>query len=152
MNLTDNVTLEAACVSETAKRQHIDNKPDPAQQLRMTRLARLIIEPCFLRFGRMAWNSFFRCLLLNRAVKSKDNSQHVLGEAVDLDGDNVGVSNKELFLYIFNNLVFDQLIWEFGSEDSPAWVHVSYREGKNRKQALVSKTVNGKTEYSIYKA
>ena len=52
-----------------------------------------------------------------------------------------------MFFYIWENLEFDQLIWEFGTDTNPDWVHFSYVNGKNRKQVLRAKTVNGKTSY-----
>jgi hypothetical protein len=42
------------------------------------------------------------------------------------------------------------MIWEFGTDTAPDWVHVSYNKGKNRKQVLRAKKINGKTVYSNY--
>ena len=54
-------------------------------------------------------------------------SQHCQGRALDLDADVFGrVTNAEIFHYIKDCLDFDQLIWEFGDDSNPAWVHVSY--------------------------
>jgi hypothetical protein len=70
-----------------------------------------------------------------------------------MDIDNVKPTNKEVFDYIKDNLDFDQLIWEFGTKDNPEWVHVSYEStGKQRKQVLVAKKVDGKTVYFPYKS
>lgn len=54
-----------------------------------------------------------------------------LGEAADIT---VGskTENEKLFNYIKDNLPFDQLI----NESNFSWVHVSYREGRLRKQVL----------------
>jgi hypothetical protein len=52
-----------------------------------------------------------------------------------------------LFKWIARNLEYDQIIWEFGNDVEPAWVHVSYAEGKNRKQKLKAVKFNGKTKY-----
>jgi len=44
------------------------------------------------------------------------------------------------------------MIWEFGTDKNPDWVHVSYEStGKQRKQILVAKRVSGKTVYVPYK-
>jgi hypothetical protein len=43
------------------------------------------------------------------------------------------------------------MIWEFGDNNKPDWVHVSYNEVKNRKQVLRALKVNGKTAYAPYK-
>ena len=61
--------------------------------------------------------------------------------------------SKRIFNYIKDNLEFDTLIWEFSNEDgSPKWVHVSYREGKNRNQILEAykEPINNFTKYKIY--
>jgi NADH dehydrogenase FAD-containing subunit len=72
------------------------------------------------------------------------------GQAIDIDMDHTEVSNKEIFDFIKDNLEFDTLIWELGYE-SPNWVHVSYREGKNRNQVLQAyKNDNGLTSYRMY--
>jgi hypothetical protein len=68
-----------------------------------------------------------------------------------MDGSPNGVSNADVFNHIKDNLAFDQLIWEFGSDSNPDWVHVSYESsGKQRKQILKAKRVNGKTVYTPY--
>ena len=52
-----------------------------------------------------------------------------------------------MFEWIKENLDFDQMIWEFGS-DNPDWVHVSYvSEDKNRNRVLKAVRDNGKTKY-----
>jgi hypothetical protein len=64
-----------------------------------------------------------------------------------MDGSSSGVTNKMLYDYIKDNLEFDQLIWEFGTDANPDWVHVSYSKVKNRKQKLKAIKSNGKTSY-----
>jgi hypothetical protein len=67
--------------------------------------------------------------------------------------DGTTVTNAEIFNYIKDNLNFDQLIWEFGTDTNPDWVHVSYdSSGKQRKQILKAKrAAGGKTTYVPYK-
>ena len=73
------------------------------------------------------------------------------GEAMDLDADVYeGVTNAEIFHYIKDNLEFDQLIWEFGTDDNPAWVHVSLSKRTNRNQVLKAYKADGKTKYEVY--
>jgi hypothetical protein len=76
-------------------------------------------------------NSGYRCEALNKAIGGAKSSQHMLGEAADIT---VGSKeeNEKLFDYIKDNLEFDQLI----NESDFSWVHVSYREGRLRKQVL----------------
>jgi hypothetical protein len=69
-----------------------------------------------------------------------------------MDGSASGVSNADVFKYIKDNLEFDQLIWEFGTDKNPDWVHVSYEtSGKQRKQILKAVKSGGKTVYQPYK-
>jgi hypothetical protein len=69
-----------------------------------------------------------------------------------MDGSLQGITNKMVFDYIKESLDFDQLIWEFGTDINADWIHVSYEStGKQRKQILKAKRVNGKTVYEPYK-
>jgi hypothetical protein len=76
-------------------------------------------------------NSGYRCEALNKAIGGAKSSQHMLGEAADITAGSKE-ENEELFNYIKDNLEFDQLI----NESDFSWVHVSYREGRLRKQVL----------------
>jgi hypothetical protein len=90
---------------------------------------------------------------LNTAVGGSLSSQHCTGEAIDIDMDGTSITNKQIFDFIKDNLVFDQMIAEFPENGNPAWVHVSYEStGKQRKQILVAKKVGGATKYIPYKS
>jgi hypothetical protein len=53
-----------------------------------------------------------------------------------------------MYYWIKNNLNFDQMIWEFGDDNNPNWVHVSYvSPDKNRKVCLKAYKENNKTKY-----
>ena len=95
-------------------------------------------------------SSGYRSAELNTAIGGSSRSQHVEGRALDLDADVFGqCTNSQIFQYILNNLTFDQLIWEFGDEDNPDWVHVSYvYGGDNRGRCLKAvRDDKGKTYY-----
>jgi len=100
--------------------------------------------------GPIAINSFYRSPKLNSAIGGSTSSQHCIGCALDLD-DNYGYkTNAEMFDYIKNNLDYDQIIWEFGTDKNPNWVHVSYvSEDANRRRLLKASKTNGKTTYSV---
>ena len=56
-----------------------------------------------------------------------------------------------MFHYIKDNLSFDNLIWEFGDDGNPAWVHVSYvSDDQNRQKVLKAVKESGKTIYKIF--
>ena len=127
MRLSPNFTLAELTKSQTALRKGIDNTPTQDEIEKLQLLVDNVLQRVRDHFGRpVTINSGFRCLKLNRAIGSKDNSQHRKGEAADIEVP--GVSNLELAEWIRDNLTFDQLILEFYSEDDPAagWVHVSY--------------------------
>ena len=99
-----------------------------------------IFEPLRAWYGKpIGISSFYRSPELNKAIGGSKTSQHMKGQAIDIDADifNNGTSNREIYLWIIKNLDFDQLIWEYGDDQNPAWVHVSYvSRSRNRKQIL----------------
>ncbi len=116
----------------------IDNTPNDNQFGNMQYLAEELFEPLRKALGDkpIKVNSFFRSIEVNRAIGGSSRSQHRHGAAIDLDG--IKSTNAEIFFHIFDNLEFDQLIWEKGDKEQPDWVHVSIlRKGTNRKQALI---------------
>jgi len=155
MNLSPHLTLLEVTNSSTAKRLGIDNTPTSEHLNNLKLLAEKIFEPIRNHFKKpIRVSSGYRSKTLNAAVPgASSTSQHSSGEALDLDQDGMstGVTNKMIFDYIKDNLEFDQLIWEFGNNQNPDWVHVSYEStGKQRKQILKASRVNGRTVYKSW--
>jgi len=145
------LTYEEVTHSDTATRKGIANEPNDEQLENIVRLAKRVFEPLRRHFNVSIFiNSFFRSLTLNKRIGGSKTSQHCAnnGAAMDIRGSN-GVSNANLFNYIRENLDFDQLIWEFGTDREPRWVHVSYKESGNRKQVLKLTKVNGRTKTEL---
>lgn len=142
--LSKNFTLWEFVVSETAERNGINNFPNEEQIANLGELCKKVLQPVrsFLNFP-LQISSGFRSKLLNEKVGGSKTSQHCKGEAADLKCRN----NAELFNAIKDLTEFDQLIWEFGTDLSPSWIHVSYSVNRNRKQVLKAKRVNGKVIY-----
>jgi NADH dehydrogenase FAD-containing subunit len=139
--------------SESAKRAGISNAPTKQHIENMRLLATNVFQPVRDHFKRpIHISSGYRSSELNASIKgASKTSQHSLGEAMDIDMDGTEITNKQVFDYIKNNLNFDQLIWEFGTDKNPDWVHVSFKSnGKQRKQILKAIKKNGKTTYSTY--
>lgn len=126
-------TIDELCRSETARIRGIDNTPTEEVRKNLTALVDNVLDPLREWYGKPIYvNSGYRCPALNKAVGGVANSQHLTGQAADIDV-NDRAENRKLMKHIEDNLDFDQLIWENGG----AWVHVSYRaDGKNRRQVL----------------
>jgi hypothetical protein len=100
--------------------------------------------------GPIKINSMFRSEALNRAIGGSSRSQHCQGRAIDLDDTFGHKTNAEMFNYIKDNLNFDQLIWEFGDDTNPDWIHVSFvSNDENRGRCLKAEKVNGRTSYRV---
>lgn len=139
MKLSKNLSLAEVVKSNTAKRLGIDNTPDAWTIENLRSVAESVFQPLRDSFGVPIYvSSGYRSEALNKAIGGSKRSQHIQGRALDLDADVFGVcTNADIFRYILNNLEFDQLIWEFGDEDNPDWVHVSFvRDGDNRGRCL----------------
>ena len=147
--ISTHISYKEAVFSRTALRLDIDNTPDGYELGNMNGVAHNIFEP--LREwvgGPIKINSFFRDKALNTAIGGSSRSQHCQGRAIDLDDTFGHKTNKDMFHYIKDNLNFDQLIWEFGDDVNPAWVHVSYvNENENRNRCLKAYKKKGKTGY-----
>jgi hypothetical protein len=146
------VTYKEVTKSNQATALKLANMPN-AEQLNNLRLVCVkIFDPLREHFGiPIGISSGFRSVELNSKIGGSKSSQHCQGKALDIDGDMFGgISNKLIFEYIKKSCTFDQLIWEFGSENHPDWVHVSYNEGKNRGQVLRAVKIGGKTVYQPF--
>lgn len=141
--ISDHISYKEATYSATANKLGIKNVPNEEQLECMQKVAKEVFEPLREWVGcPIRVNSMFRCEELNNALKGSKTSSHLKGQAIDItsmvcEKDDCK-SNLDMFHYIKDNLDFDQLIWEFGSE--PKWLHVSYvSKKKNRNQVLVTK-------------
>jgi hypothetical protein len=154
MKLSQHLSLSEVIRSESAKRNGISNIPIALHIENFKLLAEKVFEPIRTHFGvPIHISSGYRSVELNKCIGGSLTSQHCQGEAIDIDMDSStsGVTNRMVFDYIKDNLVFDQLIYEFGDSKNPDWVHVSYEStGKQRKQVLKAVRVNGKTTYQNY--
>lgn len=143
MNLSKNLTLFEMTRSEVAKRKGVSNQPTPEHIANMIVLAEKVFEPIREHFGVPIYvSSGYRSAALNKKIGGARNSQHMTGEAmdIDMDGHNSGVTNVQIFDYIRQNLVFDQLIFEYGNSTCPDWIHVSYRSGGNQRREVLRAT------------
>ena len=148
MKISEHISMKEALRSNTAKRLGIDNMPDNDTLVTMQITAEHIFEPLRNKFNEPIYiSSFYRSPELNKAIGGSTSSQPCKGEAIDIDDVYSKASNADFFNYIKDKLEFDQLIWEFGDDKNPAWVHVSYSLGKNRMRILKAIKENGRTKY-----
>lgn len=164
MKLSRHYVLSQLTRSQTATRRGFNEQFDPPQSIvnslrvlceDVLDLIADVLEPV----GNIVIISGYRSPRLNAAVggassvvngKMVQTSQHVRGEAVDLDYFRNGVQDNMAIVntVIEKDIPFDQMILEFGSENNPDWIHISYSEGKNRGEILRATKQNGKTVYT----
>ena len=149
--ISKHISYKEGVYSITAIRKGINNEPNKKQLSNMKLIAEKIFEP--LRSyvgGPIKINSFFRCPDLNKSIGGSSKSQHCHGQAIDIDDTYGKMSNSDMYEWIKENLDFDQMIWEFGDDDNPAWVHVSYvSPEQNRNRCLKAYKDKGKTKYMV---
>ena len=149
--ISEHISYKEGTRSVTALRLGIDNTPDTYQFTNMQVVAENIFEPLrkWTR-GPIKINSFLRVPDLNNAVGGSSSSQHCQGRAIDIDDSYGHKTNAEMFEYIKKHLDFDQMIWEFGDDNNPDWVHVSYvSPDRNRGRCLRAERIDGKTKYKV---
>ena len=149
--ISNHISYKEGVYSTTATRRGIDNTPNEEQLSNMEKIADKVFEPLRIYVGGpIKINSFFRCPELNKAIGGSSKSQHCKGQAVDIDDTYGKMSNAEMYHWIKEHLNFDQMIWEFGTDDNPDWIHVSYVSLKdNRNRCLKAYRENGKTKYMV---
>lgn len=141
MKLGKYFTLDELTASQTATRRGIDNTPTSEAKANLEALVLNILDPLREAIGHpITVSSGYRSPALNKAIGGARNSDHMTGEAADINCPAIGI--QALFDFIRNSkLPYDQVINEFGS-----WVHVSFTI-RNRRQALVASRVGKRTVY-----
>lgn len=142
-NVTDNFTFGELCHSGYAVRHGIENIPDEESKENLIQLAVNLLEPLRKKINKpVVILSGYRSQKVNKGVGGSKTSQHMKGQAADIRA--IGMTPKELYEFIKQNMIYDQLILEFDS-----WVHVSYKASENRQKSLLAFKSNGKTVYKI---
>jgi len=149
--ISKHISYKEGVYSRTAMRRGIKNNPNAEQMENMVAIAEEVFEPLRMWVGGpIKINSFFRSPELNKAIGGSAKSQHCYGQAIDIDDTFGKMSNADMYEFIKENLDFDQMIWEFGDDDNPDWVHVSYvSPEENRQRCLKAYKEKGKTKYAI---
>lgn len=143
MQLSPHFTLVEMTVSQTAARRGIRNVPGDPEIKALTLLCDKVLEPVRMHFGRpVVVTSGFRSPRLNVAIGGSTSSQHCKGEAADFTVP--GIGNADVFRWIWKNLDYDQLIFEFGET---GWIHCSYSAHRMRNMELSAVRRSGRVQY-----
>jgi zinc D-Ala-D-Ala carboxypeptidase len=147
MKLSKNFSLAELTKSETAIRRDIDNTPSDEVVSNLTTLCNMVLQKVRDSHGVVTVTSGYRSPELNKAIGGSTTSDHCKGLAVDFEVPDL--DNKQLALWIQDNLIFKQLILEFYNEGEPnsGWVHCSFEEGNNNNQVLRAVKEGKKTVY-----
>lgn len=128
-------TMNELTHSATAIRKGIDNTPDNTAKANLTALVANILDPLREAYGKpIVVSSGYRCAKLNRAVGGVARSQHITGQAADIQSVSKSkADHKKLFELVQRlRLPYDQLIDEYDYK----WVHISFNTKGNRRQVL----------------
>ena len=148
--ISKHISNKEGVYSRTALRRGIDNTPTKDHEKNMVELAENIFEPLRMYVGGpIKINSFYRSPELNKAIGGSSKSQHCNGQAIDIDDTFGRMTNAEMFRFVKDHLDFDQMIWEFGDDENPNWVHISYVGKENRNRCLKAYKEKGKTKYMV---
>jgi hypothetical protein len=148
MNLSEHFTLAEMTFSPTAIKKGIDNTPNAQTVRNLQTLCEKVLEPLRAHIGGpIKISSGYRSEVLNSLIGGAKSSQHKTGQAADID---LKDKSAEAFKWIMANLDYDQIIWEFGNDEQPDWIHVSFSSKGNRKNAMRAIKSNGKTKYVPY--
>jgi len=146
MQLTNNFSLVELTSSETAVRKGIDNAPSVEAVANLRYLCENVLQPLRDLYGKsINITSGYRSPKVNKSIGGSATSDHCFGNAADFT---VAKEDYKQVFELLRKMDFDQLIWEFGDNNAPQWIHVSYRKSGNRKQVLRAvKNKVGQTKY-----
>ena len=139
MRLSRDFTLSEFTDTDTG----LPNVPGEGEIRNLKLLAQKVLQPARDKFGVINVTSGFRSPEVNSSVKGSATSDHLYGRAADIQCEDMAT----VFNYIRKYLPFKQLIWEFGTDVQPGWIHVSYDVLNNRGEVLKAIKKNGKTKY-----
>jgi zinc D-Ala-D-Ala carboxypeptidase len=150
MKLSKNFSLIEFTESNTAIRNGIDNNPTAEHIHNLVELCENVLQPLRDRIGSsIRVTSGYRSEALNTAIGGSKTSDHSHGRAADIKLVINGVNISEELYYGIKSMEipFKQLIWEFGDDDTPQWVHIAFDKDNNKMQCLKAYKDDGKTKY-----
>lgn len=127
----ENFTYEEFISSNKAKELNIDNIPSKKYWKNIELLAQNILQPVRKKFGPIRITSGFRSLKLNTAIGGSKTSNHLYGNAADIEIINKNISQFLILEYIHKHLKYSELIYEYPPN---GWIHVAYHENIQTKE------------------
>ena len=140
--LPANFTLEEL----TKTRFALDNTPSPKVVENLQLLCEKVLQPLRDAVGPVNVTSGYRSKVVNEAVNGARNSDHLWGYAADLQSPDG--NHRKLYDWLKANAMFTQLIYEFGNDTQPQWVHVSYNPKDLKREILRARNVGKRVTYS----
>ncbi len=135
-HLTSNFTREELIDSATAKRLGIDNTPTREADANLCLLAYYVLQPLRDEFKKaIRISSGYRCQKLNQVLGGVPTSQHLKGEAADINNgipDNRRIFELAVKMIKEGKLQVGQLI----NERNYSWIHISLPDKKHKNQIL----------------
>ena len=150
MQLSKNFSLAEFTESNTAIRNGIDNNPSAEHIHNLVELCENVLQPLRDRIGSsIRVTSGYRSEALNNAIGGSKTSDHSHGRAADIKLVINGVNMSEELYHGIKamGVPFKQLIWEFGDDDTPQWVHIAFDKDNNKMQCLKAYSDDGSTKY-----
>jgi zinc D-Ala-D-Ala carboxypeptidase len=153
MQLSKNFSLAELVRSDAAVRLGDPVQFNPPEEVKrnLKALAIHVLQPLRDAIGHpIKITSGFRSQRVNKAIGGSATSDHCIGCAADIQ---LVIGGKNCNQLLFDTVVklglpFKQMIDEFGTDSEPGWIHISFQEGKNRREKLRARKIAGKTVYS----
>jgi hypothetical protein len=130
----------------TRTRFDLDNTPSPQVLQNLQLLCEKVLQPLRDAVGPVNVTSGYRSKVVNEAVNGARNSDHLWGYAADLQSPDG--NHRKLYDWLKANAMFSQLIYEFGNDTQPQWVHVSYNPKDLKREILRARNVGKRVTYS----
>lgn len=130
--LTKDFSLHEFTRTSYKEFREANSLPPIQAQRQLQILATGVLQPIRNKFNKWTQiTSGYRCLGLNRELKSSDTSQHILGEAADFVIKELHSVKDSMmvfeWIYLNSNIQFGDLIHEVRDRggDYAVWIHIS---------------------------
>ena len=157
MQFTTHFSLKELTKSQEATRIGLTEQFEPNEEIKqnLKTLCEKVLQP--LRDALKSpinISSGYRCSKINKNIGGAKISQHVKGQAADLEFYENGKENNFRLAQevLRSKIIFDQMILEYGTFEKPEWIHISYDSTKTiQRGEILRKDEIGYTKIDAYK-